>query len=72
MAGSVNRVHKGMKVGEILESVPGAKGVLERFFGVGCFSCPSVNDETVEFGSIMHGVDSDQVVEALNKLLENQ
>lgn len=55
-------------IGEVVERVPGAVAVIEKYFGNGCLECPGVDEETINFGSIMHGVSAQAVVGDLKAL----
>ncbi len=61
---------KDMVIGEILAAKPAASKVIEKYFGDGCFTCPGISMETIAFGSSMHGVDADEVVEQLNTVTD--
>lgn len=56
-------------IGDIVDDVPGAAAVIEKYFGNGCFSCPGIRMETINFGSTMHGVDAQTVVSDLQALV---
>jgi hybrid cluster-associated redox disulfide protein len=36
-------------------------------FGMGCVGCPSAQAETLEQAAMVHGLDLDDLLEALNK-----
>ncbi len=58
-------------IGDVIEQIPGASAVIEKYFGDGCFTCPGIRVESITFGSTMHGIDANQVVAELNALLED-
>jgi hybrid cluster-associated redox disulfide protein len=58
---------KDMAILEALELHPQAREVFARH-DMACCLCVGADVETIEAGAIMHGVDADTVVEALNRL----
>ena len=59
-------ITKDMTIGEIIKNKPAAAEVLASF-GMGCVFCPSAQAETVEQAAMVHGLDLNQLMEALNK-----
>ncbi|TCT12119.1 hybrid cluster-associated redox disulfide protein [Natranaerovirga pectinivora] len=59
-------VNKDMTIGEVLRAKPEAAGVLMSF-GMGCMGCPSAQGETIEEAAMVHGLDVNTILEALNK-----
>lgn len=55
-------------LGDIVEHVPGGADVIEKYFGNGCFSCPGIRMESINFGSTMHGIDADVIIKELKEL----
>ena len=72
MSGEKVRVTKDMTIGEIRALGQVANEIMDGVFGPGCFSCPNSKTKTLEFGASIHGKDPDQVVEELNKRLNEQ
>ncbi len=62
------KITKGTMIGEALEIFPYASKIIERYFGQGCFSCPAIHSESLEFGAMMHGIDADAMVTEINKI----
>jgi len=62
------KVTKDSVIGDVIESVPGAKTVIEKYFGNGCFTCPGIRMESISFGSMMHNIDPEVVVKEINDL----
>lgn len=58
-------ITKDMLIGEILRVKPEAARILMSF-GMGCVGCPSSQMETLEQASMVHGINLDELVEALN------
>ncbi|MBI4849957.1 MAG: DUF1858 domain-containing protein [Nitrospirae bacterium] len=61
-------VTKDSIIGDVIKSVPGARDVIQKYFGGGCFTCPGINMETIAFGSTMHNLDPDKIVDEIKKL----
>ncbi|MEK6536829.1 MAG: DUF1858 domain-containing protein [Actinomycetota bacterium] len=59
-------------LGDIVERLPGGADVIEKYFGNGCFTCPGIRMESINFGATMHGVNAEAVVADLRALLESQ
>jgi len=57
-------------IGDVVERLPGGADVIEKYFGNGCFTCPGIRMESINFGATMHGVDAEAVVADLRKLLD--
>ena len=55
-------------IGQVIKDVPGAKAVIEKYFGNGCFTCPGINMESIAFGSMMHNLDPNKIVDEINAL----
>lgn len=54
-----------MVIGEILAVKPQSVGTLMSF-GMGCIMCPSSQMETLEEAAMVHGIDVNTIVAALN------
>ena len=62
-------VNKEMLIGDILDKAPETA----QFFlamGMHCLGCPSARGESIEQACAVHGVDCDQLVNAINEYLE--
>lgn len=59
---------KDMPIIAALELHPGVQEVFERH-GMSCSTCIGASTETIEAGAIMHCVEPDEIVAALNELL---
>ncbi len=64
-------VTKNSIIGDVIKTVPGARQVIEKYFGGGCFTCPGINMETIAFGAAMHNMDPEKIVNEIKKLMEN-
>jgi hybrid cluster-associated redox disulfide protein len=58
-------IKKNMTIGEIIRTKPEAAGILMGF-GMGCIGCPSAQAETLEEAAMVHGINVDEIVKALN------
>ncbi|MCR5178777.1 MAG: DUF1858 domain-containing protein [Lachnospiraceae bacterium] len=61
-------VSKDMLVGEIVMKYPEAAEFLMRC-GMGCIYCPSAQMESLEQAAMVHGLDADDICNALNMTL---
>jgi len=59
-------VDKEMIIGDILQVRPGAKVILEKYFGDGCFTCPGIMWESLSFGAAMHNRIVEDIVREIN------
>lgn len=59
-------ITKDMTIGEVLRANPEAPRILMSF-GMGCIGCPSSQAETIEEAAMVHGLDLNQILDALNK-----
>jgi iron-sulfur cluster repair protein YtfE (RIC family) len=61
-------ITKDSIIGDVIKNVPGAKKIIQKYFGNGCFTCPGINMESIAFGSAMHNVDPEKIVEEIKKI----
>jgi len=61
-------VTKDSIIGDVIREHPGAREVIQKRFGGGCFTCPGINMESISFGSMMHNLDPEAVVREINSL----
>lgn len=59
-------ITKEMTIGEVIKNDPTRAEVLMAF-GMGCIGCPSSQAETIEQAAMVHGLNVDALIEALNK-----
>ncbi len=59
-------ITKEMRIGEILQVKPDAAQILMSF-GMGCIGCPSSQAESLEEAAMVHGLNIESLLEALNK-----
>ena len=63
------KINKDMTIGEIVREYPETIEVLMGF-GMGCVGCPSAQAETIEEAAMVHGMDLDELMKALNASVE--
>ena len=63
------KVTKDMNIIQVVQRYP---YTAEVFFyaGMGCFGCHAARFENIEQGCMMHGIDPDELVGAINELIE--
>lgn len=59
-------ITKDMTIGEVVRLNPEKAEVLMSF-GMGCVGCPSAQAETIEEAAMVHGLNLEALLEALNK-----
>ncbi|MCR3761883.1 DUF1858 domain-containing protein [Clostridium felsineum] len=60
------KVFKEMTIGEVVRNYPDCVDILFDF-GLGCVGCPSAQAETIEEAAGVHGIEVNELLEALNK-----
>ncbi|MBP2025375.1 DUF1858 domain-containing protein [Peptoniphilus stercorisuis] len=60
-------VNKDTVIGDILMTKPEAIGTLMSF-GMGCVMCPASQTETLEEACLVHGMQVEPLVEAINNI----
>lgn len=61
-------ITKDMTIGEVVRNHTEAVKILMEF-GMGCVGCPSAQSETLEEAATVHGIDVENLIEKLNKIL---
>lgn len=59
-------ITKDMFIGELIRKKPEAVETLMEF-GMGCVGCPASQMETLEEAAMVHGLNLDELMKALNK-----
>ena len=59
-------ITKDMTIGEVVKN-DSSKAEVLMSFGMGCVGCPSAQAETIEEAAMVHGINLDELLEALNK-----
>lgn len=62
------KVTKDSTIGQVINEVPGAKAIVEKYFGNGCFTCAGINVESIGFGAMMHNLDPEVIIKEINDL----
>ena len=70
MISEKKKITKDTIIGEVIKQSPGVKAVIQKYFGNGCFTCPGINMESISFGSMMHNLDPNKIVDEVNALEE--
>ena len=58
-------LNKDMTIGEVIRMREGAAEILMSF-GMGCVGCPSAQAETLAEAALVHGLDIEKLLTALN------
>ena len=58
-------ITKDMTIGEVVRQKPESVEVLMNF-GMGCVGCPSAQAETLEEAAMVHGLNLEELMTALN------
>ncbi len=63
------KVTKDMSIFDVVQRYP---YTAEIFFyaGMGCFGCHAARFENIEQGCLVHGIDPDELVAAINEVIE--
>ena len=59
-------ITKDLTIGEVIRMKEDAPQILMSF-GMGCVGCPSSQAETIEDAAKVHGLNLEELLEALNK-----
>lgn len=59
-------ITKDMTIGEVVRTYPDKIETLMDF-GMGCVGCPASQAETIEQAAMVHGLELEELLEALNK-----
>ncbi len=59
------KITKDMTIGEVVRQFPDSVQVLMGF-GMGCVGCPSAQAETLEEAAMVHGLNLEELMTALN------
>ena len=56
-------------IGDVLSKYPETLEVFQKYFGDSCFTYPGAQLESIAFGSMMHGLDENKILEELNECI---
>ena len=59
------KIEKNMTIGELLNVAPEKAEILLEA-GMHCLGCPASQAETIEEACMVHGIDTDELIEKLN------
>ena len=65
------KVTKHTMIGELLQIDEGVAPILLNI-GMHCLGCPSSQMETIEQAAMVHGIDSEMLVDEINSFLESR
>ncbi len=65
------KVTKDTMIGELLQIDEGVAPILLNI-GMHCLGCPSSQMETIEQAVMVHGIDSEMLVDEINSFLESR
>ncbi len=60
-------ITKDMSIMEVVQRYPDTMMVF-MYAGMGCFGCHAAQFENIEEGALVHGIDPDKLVAALNEI----
>ncbi|MCA1927839.1 MAG: DUF1858 domain-containing protein, partial [Calditerrivibrio sp.] len=63
-------ISKNMLISEVIKKFPTSKKVFDDF-NMGCLSCMGIQNETIEKGCMMHGIDPEELIKAIEDLIKN-
>lgn len=72
MSGRKLKVSKDTVIGDLIEQYPAAEKVIEKHFGSGCFTCPGMKTESLDFGAMMHGMDVETVLRDVDEAIKEE
>ena len=61
------QITKDMSIMEVVQRYPDTMMVF-MYAGMGCFGCHAAQFENIEEGALVHGIDPDKLVAALNEI----
>ncbi len=64
----MEKITKNSVIGDIIRQYPDTVAIL-RSYGMGCLGCPSASGESLEKAADIHGIDVDNLLVALNKVV---
>lgn len=66
----MSKITKDMGIMDIVQQYPETLPVFGQF-GMGCVGCAAARFENLEAGAKVHGIDVDEMVAAMNDIVEN-
>ena len=65
----MEKITKDMGIMDIVTQYPETLEIFANY-GMGCIGCAAARFENLEAGAKVHGIDPDEMVEAMNKIIE--
>lgn len=65
----MGKVTKEMGIIDIVQQYPESLEVFAKY-GLGCIGCAAARFENLEAGAKVHGIDPDEMVNAMNEVIE--
>ena len=65
----MSKVTKDMGIMDIVTAHPESLEIFAKF-GMGCIGCAAARFENLEAGAKVHGIDPDEMVAAINEVIE--
>ena len=65
----MSKISKDMGIIDVIQSYPETIEVFQKY-GFGCIGCAAARFENLEAGAKVHGIDPDEMVAAMNEILE--
>lgn len=62
------KVTKDMSIIDVVQNYPESLEVFARY-GLGCVGCAAARFENLEAGAKVHGIDPDELIDAINKAI---
>ena len=63
------KITKDMGIMDIVTQYPETLEIFARY-GMGCIGCAAARFENLEAGAKVHGIDADEMISAMNEILE--
>jgi len=63
------KITKDMSIIEVVQRYPDTAMVF-MYAGMGCLGCAAARFENIEQGALVHGIDIDKLIEALNEVAD--
>lgn len=67
----MDKVTKEMGIMDIVTSHPETLEIFAKY-GMGCIGCAAAHFENLEAGAKVHGIDADEMVAAMNAIIEEK
>lgn len=65
----MEKITKDMGIMDIVTNHPETLEVFAKY-GMGCIGCAAARFENLEAGARVHGIDADEMVKAMNEIIE--